>query len=146
MMIRLIPVFISMLFVSQSIAQAKADDIVGVWITGGKEPAKIQVFRSGDKYFGKIVWLKNPENDGKPRVDIKNPDKNQQNQPLIGLVILKNFRFNDGAWNDGKIYDPESGKTYSCNLSLKDNNTLKIRGYVGISLLGRTETWTKTTL
>jgi uncharacterized protein (DUF2147 family) len=125
-------------------AQTKADAIVGVWLTGGREPAKIQVYRSGDKYYGKIVWLKYPEENGKARLDINNPDREKRNQQIIGLVILRSFKFDDDEWDSGKIYDPESGKTYSCNLSLKDKNTLTVRGYVGISLLGRTETWTRT--
>jgi uncharacterized protein (DUF2147 family) len=137
---------ISILIVLNLQAQTKADDIVGVWLTGGKEPAKIQVYRSGDKYFGKIVWLKYPEKNGIPRVDSKNPDKNKQSQPIIGIVLLKNFKFEDDEWNDGKIYDPESGKTYSCILSLKEKNVLKVRGYVGVSLIGRTEEWNRTSL
>lgn len=124
-------------------AQTKADDIVGVWLTGGKEPAKIQVYKAGDKYYGKIVWLKYPEENGLPRVDSKNPDTDKRTRKIIGLVILNNFKFDDDEWSDGKIYDPESGKTYSCNISLKGNNTLKVRGYIGISLLGRTEVWTR---
>lgn len=59
--------------------------------------------------------------------------------------MLTGFRFDgDDEWKDGDIYDPESGKTYSCYLSLKDNNTLKVRGYIGVSLFGRSETWTRT--
>jgi uncharacterized protein (DUF2147 family) len=143
---KLVLVFFLLIFVARAGVQTKADDIVGLWLTGGKEPAKIQIYRSGDKYYGKIVWLKYPEANGMARVDSKNPDKNKQKQPIIGLVILRNFKFDDNEWNDGKIYDPESGKTYSCHLTLKDNNTLKVRGYVGVSLLGRTETWTRTTL
>ena len=88
--------------------------------------------------------MKNPVKDGKPKVDSKNPDKNKQSQPIIGLVILQNFTFDDEEWEDGKIYDPESGKTYSSYIYLKDKNTLKVRGYVGVSLFGRTETWTRT--
>jgi uncharacterized protein (DUF2147 family) len=125
-------------------AQIKADDIVGVWLTGGKEPAKIQVYRSGNKYYGKIAWVTKPE--GRTRLDTNNPDKEKRNQPIIGLVILTNFKFDEDEWNGGKIYDPESGKTYSCNISLKDKNTMKIRGYIGISLLGRTETWVRSQL
>ena len=127
-------------------AQTKADDIVGVWLTGGKEPAKIQIYRSGDKFYGKIIWLQNPTKDNKPRVDVNNPNKSKQSQPIVGLVILKAFIF-DGydKWEDGTVYDPENGKTYSCNISLKDKNTLKVRGFIGISLLGRTEVWTRST-
>lgn len=126
-------------------AQDKADDIIGVWLTSGKEPAKIQIYKSGEKFFGKIIWLKNPTENGKQRVDANNPDKTKRSNPIIGLVMLTGFRFDgDDEWKGGDIYDPESGKTYSSYMYLKDKNTLKVRGYVGISLLGRTETWTRT--
>ena len=128
-------------------SQVKAEDIVGVWLTSGKEPAKIQVYRSGQNYYGKIVWLQNPLNNGKPKLDANNPDKNKRNQQIVGLSILSGFEFNgDDEWDDGKIYDPESGKTYSCYLSLKNSTTLKVRGYLGLSMFGRTETWTRTGL
>jgi uncharacterized protein (DUF2147 family) len=142
--------FISWLSVLQLItltvfAQARPDDIVGVWLTSGKETAKIQIYKSGERYFGRILWLKNPTDNGKPKLDNNNPDKNKRNQTIVGLVILKGFKFNGGdEWGDGDIYDPESRKTYSCYLALKDKSTLKVRGYIGISLLGRTEIWKKT--
>jgi uncharacterized protein (DUF2147 family) len=126
-----------------SYAQIKADDILGVWLTTGKEPAKIEIYKSGQKYYGKIIWLLNPLSNGKSKVDANNPVKNKRHQQIIGLIILSDFEFDDNKWDDGEIYDPESGKTYSCHLTLKDKNTLKVRGYIGVSLLGRTETWTK---
>jgi uncharacterized protein (DUF2147 family) len=126
-------------------SQNKADDIIGIWLTGGKEPGKIQIYRSGEKFYGKIIWLKNPTENGKQRMDGNNPDKTKQSNPIIGLLILTGFRFDgDDEWKGGDIYDPESGKTYSSYLYLNDKNTLKVRGYVGISLFGRTETWTRT--
>lgn len=139
-------VFLALLFISKSLtAQIKADDIVGTWLTSGKEPAKIEVFKSGDKYYGKIAWLKNPTDNGKPKLDSRNPDPGKRNQQIIGLLILTGFKFDgDDEWEGGKIYDPESGKTYSCYISLKDKNILKVRGYIGISLFGRTEIWTRT--
>ena len=123
------------------IAQTKADDITGIWLIPGKESAKIEIYKAGEKYYGKIAWLKYPEENGKPKVDSNNPDKTKRGRQIIGLVILRGFKF-DGSdeWEDGKIYDPESDKTYSGNLSLK-NDKLNVRGYVGISLFGRTETW-----
>ncbi len=127
-------------------SQTKTDDVIGVWLTGGKEPAKIQIYKVGKKYYGKIVWLKNPLQKDKPKLDANNPDKNKRNQPIIGIIILTGFEFDGNEWANGKIYDPESGKTYSCNLSLKDNATLKVRGCVGFSMFGRTETWTRTNL
>lgn len=125
--------------------QNKADDIIGIWLTSGKEPAKIQIYKSGENYCGKIIWLKNPTENGKQRIDANNPDKVKRSNPIVGLVMLTGFKFDgDEEWKGGDIYDPESGKTYSSYMYLKDKNTLKVRGYVGISLLGRTETWTRT--
>lgn len=130
-------------FVAHS--QNKADDVTGIWLTGGKEPAKIQIYKAGEKYFGKIIWLKNPTDNGKQKLDINNPDKAKRNNPLVGLIMLTGFKFDgDEEWKGGDIYDPESGKTYSSYMYLKDKNTLKVRGYVGISLFGRTEAWTRT--
>jgi Uncharacterized protein conserved in bacteria len=125
--------------------QNKADDIIGIWLLGGNEPAKIQIYKSGEKFYGKIIWLKNPTENGKQQIDSNNPNKEKRNNPIIGLVMLKDFKFDgNDEWEGGDIYDPESGKTYSSFMYLKDSNTLKVRGYVGISLLGRTETWTRT--
>ncbi|MBI5856586.1 MAG: DUF2147 domain-containing protein [Sphingobacteriales bacterium] len=124
--------------------QNEADDITGIWLTGGKQPAKIQIYKAGDRYYGKIIWLQYPTENGKPRSDGSNPDKQKRNNPIIGLVILSNFRFDgEDEWKGGDIYDPESGKTYSSYMYLLNKKTLRVRGYVGISLLGRTETWVR---
>jgi hypothetical protein len=91
------------LFTEAVFTQKKADDIIGIWLTNSKEPAKIEIYKSGEKYFGKIVWLKNPTQNGKMRVDKNNPNKMKQGQQILGLVLLKGFRF-DGedelnTWN-----------------------------------------------
>jgi uncharacterized protein (DUF2147 family) len=77
---------------------------------------------------------------------VSNPDKSKQNQPIIGLIILEDFSFNSDEWKDGTMYDAESGKTYNCNISLKDKSNLRVRCYIGISLFGRTERRTRTSL
>jgi uncharacterized protein (DUF2147 family) len=137
--------FIASLISFVAHSQNKADDIIGTWLTGGKEPAKIQIYKSGEKFYGKIIWLKNPSENGKQRTDVNNPDKLKRSNSIIGLVMLTGFKFDgDEEWKGGDIYDPESGKTYSCYMWLKDKNTLKVRGYIGISLVGRTEIWTRT--
>lgn len=117
------------------------DAIIGKWINSSGE-AHVDITKRGDKYFGKIVWLKDPKDEkGTVKTDVKNPDESLQSKPILGLEILKNFIFEDGKWTDGKIYDPKSGKTYSCNMTMKGNDILNMRGYVGISLIGRSETW-----
>ena len=107
-------------------SQNKADGIIGIWLTGGKEPAKIQIYKLGEKFYGKIIWLKNPTESGISRVDANNPDKTKRNTPIIGLVMLTGFKFDgDDEWQGGDIYDPESGKTYSSYIYLKIRTHLK---------------------
>ncbi|OQP64068.1 SIGNAL peptide protein [Niastella vici] len=119
-----------------------ADAILGNWLNEEKD-ARIQIYKSGAAYFGKIVWLKTPnEADGTPKIDKKNSSAALRTRPIMNLVILTKFNFDDGEWTAGEIYDPKSGKTYSSNMKLKGDK-LEIRGYVGISLFGRTTVWTR---
>jgi len=124
-----------------------AEDIVGVWEPGhGK--AKVKINKIDDKFYGKIVWLKEPIDPatGEAKLDKNNPDESMQNVPLRGYRILKDFQYQgDGVWEEGTIYDPESGTTYSCVITMKDENTLDIRGYVGVKTFGRTDTWRRLT-
>jgi len=126
----------------------KADDIVGTWLNQ-EATGKITIFKEGEKYFGKLVWLRTPLDSisGLPRTDKENPDVKLKSTPLIGLVNLKNFVF-DGKdeWSGGTIYDPKNGKTYKCYIHFESANRLKIRGYIGVSLLGRNTFWTKSIL
>lgn len=131
-----------MLFSVSVHAQQGKDDILGVWQNPSAE-ARIQIVKKADSYFGKIIWLKEPNKDGKPKTDTKNPAASLTSQPILGLEILKDFKYQGNSlWSDGTIYDPKIGKTYSCKMNL-EGNRLAIRGYIGISLLGRTETWTR---
>jgi len=125
-------------------AQVETDAIVGTWLAISKSgKGHIQIFKEGDKYFGKIAWIDEPNDaNGKPKLDANNPDAKKRNQPILGLVNLRNFTYAGGkVWENGKVYDPEAGKDYSCKMTLKDANTLDVRGFIGISLIGRTETW-----
>lgn len=131
-----------------SAQQRKTDDILGTWLNQ-EATGKVQIYKENGKYYGKIVWLKEPNDKitGKPRTDVENPESSLKNRPLIGLVNLKDFVFDgDDEWEDGTIYDPKNGKTYSCYIQFDEKpNTLRIRGYIGISMLGRTTLWTKST-
>lgn len=121
-----------------------ADKITGEWYTTDKK-AKVKIYRAkNDKYYGKIVWLKEPNDEnGKPKVDKENPDASKRNEPIVGSLILQGFEYKgDNQWEEGEIYDPESGSTYSCNIELQKDGKLKVRGYIGFSLIGRTEYWT----
>lgn len=120
------------------------DAIVGIWFTP-KHDAKIEMYKKGDAYFGKLAWFKEQTDaNGKPKLDVKNPDASLRSRTLLNLEFLKNFVYkNDNSWENGEIYDAQSGKTYNSKISLSGNDMLNLRGYVGISLFGRTETWTR---
>lgn len=128
---------------SISVFGQQADAILGTWLTEKKD-AHVQIFKTGNRYFGKLVWIKDPfQADGKtPKVDKENPDPALRKRTLLNLVFLHGFVFDDGIWKDGKIYDPESGKTYSAKMKL-NGNVLDLRGYIGFSALGRTSSWTR---
>jgi uncharacterized protein (DUF2147 family) len=125
----------------------KADDVLGIWFNEEKD-AKVEIYEEGGQYFGKIVWLEEPiePETGKPKLDDENPDEELQKRPIMGLLLVKDFIFDGELWDDGEIYDPKSGNTYSCYMKMESNDKLKVRGYIGISLIGRTTYWTRTTL
>lgn len=120
-----------------------ADKLVGVWEPShGK--ARVKIEKIGNKYYGKIVWLKEPNDPetNQPKVDKNNPDESMRSTPLKGYRILKDFVLvSDKEWGEGTIYDPENGSTYKCVIRMKDDNTLDIRGYIGVEALGRTDVW-----
>jgi uncharacterized protein (DUF2147 family) len=129
---------------------ADGAEIVGQWTVPDGE-TRVEIYRAADGTFeGKICWFLEPNfpagdaEAGKPRHDRYNPDKSLQSRPLLGLVLMKGFKF-DGKkkWSGGTIYDPESGKTYKGKMELDNDQTLSLRGFVGVSLLGRTEKWTR---
>lgn len=120
-----------------------ADEILGEWLTD-KDEAVVEIYRCGELYCGKIVGLKEPANpDGTEKLDTENPEESKRDRPIIGLVMVWDFHYQgDGSWVDGRIYDPDNGKTYSCKMSL-EGDKLNVRGYIGFSLFGRTTVWTR---
>lgn len=107
------------------------DQILGVYWTPDRD-GKVEFIKRGNKYFGKLVYSARP---GKDR---NNPDPSMRNTDLVGADFIKNLVFDgDDMWENGTIYDSRTGKTYNCDITLLDNGDLKVRGYVGISLLGQ---------
>ncbi len=142
---------IVMLFANALAYAAGPDDILGVWLNQEKD-AKIEIFKCGEKYCGKVVWLKDPNYPegskdgipGTPKLDHNNPNPELKKAPVIGLQIVHDFAFaGDNRWKGGKVYDPKNGKTYSGKMTLVSPNELHLRGFIGISLIGRTAVWTR---
>ncbi len=128
-----------------------ADAVTGFWKT---EPdpdgaAIIRIFENDGRYDGEIVWLEKPlygpdeERPGQPKVDLNNPDPGLRERPILGLRLLQGFVFDGTKWKKGTIYDPQTGKTYKCKMWLEGPDTLKVRGFIGFSMLGRNATWTR---
>jgi uncharacterized protein (DUF2147 family) len=128
-----------------------AEAIVGTWLAPGKtSSAHVKIVREGDQYVGTIVWLQDTvyrtgdRMAGQPVVDRENPDPAQRTRSLMGIRLMYGFTFNGEGWSGGQIYDPESGKTYKCKASLEpDGKSMRVRGYVGVSMFGRTSVWTR---
>jgi len=120
---------------------ASKDQVLGTWLTQD-QACYVTIYNNSGHYYGKITWLKTTTENGKPVMDSHNPDQTKRNQPLMGLVIMRDFTYDgDKVFVDGKIYEPPTGKDYSCKMKIIDNNTLEVRGYVGIPLFGESETW-----
>lgn len=123
----------------------ESDALVGTWLTNSGK-AHVKITKSGNYYYGRIIWLRDPidATTHKPKVDKNNPDVNARNNPVIGLKILSGFEYTGNhVWEEGTIYDPENGKTYQCKISQTNPKSLNIRGFIGFSMIGRTEIWTK---
>ena len=134
-------IIFSMIFMLAPLAAAFAQDVVGKWkLEDGT--AIVEVYKSGDAYNGKIVWLEKPtEADGSPAADNNNPDKALRSRKLIGLNMLSGLKKNGGEYTGGTIYDPGNGKTYNCSMKV-EGDVLKVRGSLDKKgLLGRTMDW-----
>ena len=132
---------LTLTMLAMPLAAAFAQDVIGKWkLEDGT--AIVEVYKQGDVYNGKIVWLQNPtEADGSPAVDSENPDKSLRSRKLIGLNMLSNLKKNGGEYTGGSIYDPGNGKTYNCSMKV-DGDVLHVRGSLDKKgLLGRTMDW-----
>lgn len=140
-MIRILSITILCFLFTLNLSSQSAKDVNGVWMNAEKT-AKIKIFKTTKgKYAGKIIWLRDGD-----KKDVNNPDKDKRDRQLMGLPIVRGFKWNeyDKKWQGGLIYDPKKGKTYSCYMYFdsEDKSTLSLRGYImGMKWLGRTTEW-----
>ncbi|MFI5157922.1 MAG: DUF2147 domain-containing protein [Sphingobacteriales bacterium] len=140
--IRLMVLILAITTISLS-AKAQTDQIEGLWYNDIKSGKILITKAANGKFYGKVVWLREPLKNGKPKVDELNSDEKLRSRPRLGLPVLADFvKDGNNKYTDGTIYDPNNGKTYSCIMTYKGKK-LDIRGYIGISLFGRTTTWTR---
>lgn len=128
----------AVLFSTAAIAQ-----IEGRWLSEEKN-GEVEMYKEGNKFFGRLIRVKN--NTETKNLDIHNPDEKERDKLVVGKVIVKDLKKDGDEWSGGTIYDPKSGKTYKSMAELDDGGKiLKLRGYIGFSLLGRTSKWTRIT-
>jgi uncharacterized protein (DUF2147 family) len=133
---------VALLLVLATSGAADLPPIEGTWLSGDGD-GWIEIRVDGGGLSGTVKGSPNAD-DERPDKDEKNPDPSLRNRPLTGLELFAGFSYDgDGRWSGGTIYDPNSGKTYRCIITWVDIGTLKVRGYVGVPMLGRTETWTR---
>ena len=135
--------FHSLLFlILFSIGSLSAQSVTGIWKTiddeSGEPKSHVKIYEEEGNLYGKVVKLL-PAAAGK--LCEKCPG-DKKGKPIEGMQIMSGLeKFEDGYWGDGEILDPKTGKTYSCKLWLEEDDELTVRGYMGISLLGRSQTW-----
>ncbi|WBO85900.1 DUF2147 domain-containing protein [Hymenobacter yonginensis] len=139
--------FLSLAFLFGAIGLASAQTLspLGTW-TNSEKKATFEIYKCGDKLCGKIVTLTVPNDPatGKPKTDSQNPNPKLRTRPRLGMVFMQGFEYDDdNKWDDGKIYDPESGKTYSCYMKMLNANSMEVKGYIGFSMIGKSQTWTR---
>ncbi len=131
------------LLAASSAYASDADAILGEWYTD-KDESIVEIYKCGESYCGRITWLKEPKTpEGEVKADRNNPDESLKDRGIIGMDILSDLKHKrKNKWSGGKIYDPNTGKTYSSKAKLKKGK-LSIRGFIGIALVGRTTVWRK---
>ncbi len=126
-------------------AAAAHAEPLGLWSTE-HDQGRVRINQCADSLCGDLVWLENAlDEQGNPRLDVHNPEEYLRSRPLEGLRIVWDMQpTGDGkTWKDGRVYDPESGKVYQGRITLEQQDVLKLRGFVGAPMFGRTSTWTR---
>jgi uncharacterized protein (DUF2147 family) len=121
---------------------AAAEEIAGLWLSDDGEGA-VEIAPCGAERCGRIVWLKSPKTaEGRPVIDANNPDPALRTREVCGLSIVTGLKpQSDGGWDQGRIYDPEEGKSYDLAMRREGSDTLKVTGYLGTKMLSETHVW-----
>jgi len=124
------------------LAATDSHSVLGLW---KNEDATFEIFENEGKLGARIVALREPlTSDGKEKTDIHNPDASKHGRPIVGIVFMSGFTpAGPGKWEHGAIYDPKSGNTYSCSMEQEGSDKIKVRGFIGVSLIGRTDVWSR---
>ncbi len=137
-------ILLTISLIALTVMTAVAQDVTGKWKTvddeTGEEKSIVEIYKQNGKVYGKIVDILNP---AKRNVTCDQCPGADKDKPVLGMVIIKGLEKDGDEYNGGTIMDPNNGKVYKCYIELNGANKLDVRGYIGFSLLGRTQTWTR---
>jgi uncharacterized protein (DUF2147 family) len=132
----LMMLFVSCTFYSQN------KSVLGKWKTiddeTGKAKSIVEIYEKSGKIYGKVIEILDLDHKND---SCKKCSGTDVNKPILGMIVIKGLKQDGDEYNSGKILDPKNGKLYQCFITLEGNEKLKVRGYIGISLLGRTQYW-----
>ena len=121
-----------------------SQSVIGKWKTfddeTGDAKSLVEIYEKNGKIFAKIIEIFEPQHRNR-KCDLCTGD--DKDKPILGFTIIKGLAKDGDDYNGGKITDPKNGKSYKCNLSLETKDKLKVRGYIGFSLIGRTQYWSR---
>jgi len=125
-------------------ARASAGTVFGFWLVEN-QGAIVEIVHCGGRACGNIVWMREPLDDNdQPKIDRNNTDEELRRRPLCGIALIRKFRdAGSGVWTGGSIYSPRDGQTYSASMELRDNGTLKLRGFLLLPIFGQSQVWTR---
>jgi uncharacterized protein (DUF2147 family) len=142
-------VLVEIVLVALAFGAEEQRGVFGVWLTEGRD-SKLEIYPCGDKACAKVIWMKHPtyvnSKDGPigtDKMDRQNPDPALRNRPILGLQVMEGLTLESEWWHKGSCYDPQSGKHYQCKMHLESPTELKLRGFIGVSLIGRSYTLTR---
>lgn len=137
-------ILLTISLVALTVMTAVAQDVTGKWKTvddeTGEAKSIVEIYKENGKVYGKVVEILNPAKKNATCDECPGSDKGK---PILGIVIIKDLKKDGKEYNGGTIMDPNNGKVYKSYIELDGANKLKVRGYIGFSLLGRTQTWTR---
>jgi len=134
-------------FAHAAAPERSPDDIRGLWVDNresDKHKVGVMIEDCDGALCGRIIWLKKPMAGGEVKRDLHNPDAALRERPLCGLKILTGFRPGKApSWFSGYIYNPNDGRTFNSTIHMQDDGSIKVRGFVGVSLFGKTVEWVR---
>src|SRR5690554_2802128 len=135
-------IFLTIALIVCTILTGSAQDVLGKWKTiddaSGEAKSIVEIYKQDGKIYGKVIEIIDPAKQN--AICEKCPDE-AMGKPIKGLVIIKDLKKDGDEFSGGTILDPTNGKVYKCLIALEEPNKLKVRGYVGFSLLGRSQYW-----